>query len=101
MYLLFELQLYNGKWCAYKSYYATTIHLEEGTCTDFNLFLFYFTPKKYLYQEKEQYFIVLIHSLILSLSLFFLMISQLELLYFLMIKNYHLVEKDRKVDMCK
>jgi len=30
-----ELQLYNGKWCAYKSYYATTIHLEEGTCTDF------------------------------------------------------------------
>lgn len=30
-----ELQLYNGKWCAYKSYYAPKIHLEEGACSDF------------------------------------------------------------------
>ena len=30
-----ELQLYNGKWCAYKSYYSTTIHLEEGACQNF------------------------------------------------------------------
>ena len=30
-----ELQLYNGKWCAYKSYYANRIHLEEGICKDF------------------------------------------------------------------
>ncbi len=30
-----ELQLYNGKWCAYKNYYVEEIYLEEGTCTNF------------------------------------------------------------------
>ncbi len=30
-----ELQLYNGKWCAYKNYYANKIELTEGACSDF------------------------------------------------------------------
>lgn len=30
-----ELQLYNGTWCAYKSYYTSTIHLEDGACQNF------------------------------------------------------------------
>ena len=30
-----ELQLYNGKWCAYKNYYTEEISLEEGPCVNF------------------------------------------------------------------